>query len=102
MKCRRPSAKQRVYPQHILQRTTREKELLFEPKLLADIDVVIWIENLRDVLGRHLVKYCAVIIPMIERSKIERFDGFGFPQAQDVAGVNAITRDRRVVGHSSH
>src|SRR5438045_8835122 len=39
---------------------------------------------------------------MIKRSEVERLDGFGFPQAQDVAGADAVPRDRSVVGHTLH
>ena len=39
---------------------------------------------------------------MIECGEIERLDGFGFPQSQNVAGAYAITGDRRVVSDSFH
>src|SRR4030095_6418328 len=39
---------------------------------------------------------------MVKRGEIERFDCFRFPEPQNVAGVDSITEDRRVVRDALH
>ena len=60
--------------------------------------LVVRIEHLRDRLRLHLVLDRAVVVAVVERREVERLDGLGFPQAQRVAGADAVAEDRRVVG----
>ena len=43
----------------------------------------------------------AIIVAVVEGSKIERLDRLGSPKPQNVARVDAVTRDRRVVRGAS-
>ena len=43
-----------------------------------------------------------VVVAVVERGEIERFDRFGLPKPQDVASADAVAGDRRVVGDALH
>ena len=92
------AAEQRVDAQHVLQRATREKELLLEPEHLAPVRFVVRVEHFRDGLGLHLVLDRAVVVAVVEGLEVERLDRLGLPKAQRVAGVDAVAEDRRIVG----
>ena len=96
------AAEQRVDAQHVLQRAAREKELLLEPQLLAAMRLVVRVEHFGDGLRSHLVLDGAVVVAVVEGREVERLDGLGFPQAQRVAGADAVAEDRRVVGDAAH
>ena len=63
---------------------------------------VVRIQHFRDRFRLHLVVHRAVVVAVIERLEVERFDGLGFPKPQRVAGGDAVAGDRRVVGHAAH
>ena len=96
------AADQRLDAQHILQRAAREKELLLEPEHLALVRFVIRVEHFGDRLRLDFVLDRAVVVALVDRSKVERLDGLGFPTAQRVAGANAVAGNRRVVGDTAY
>ena len=63
---------------------------------------VVRVEHFGDRLRLDFVLDRAVVVALVERSKVERLDGLGFPKAQRVAGANAVAGDRRVVGDAAH
>ena len=95
-------AEQRVDAQHVLERATREKELLLEPEFLAAMRRVVGVEHFGDRFRIHLVLDRAVVVALVESGEVERLDGLGLPEPQGVARADAIARDRRVVGDAFH
>ena len=62
--------------------------------------IVIRIEHLGDVFGADLVVHRAVVVAVVEGGEVERFHCLGLPQPQRIAGADAETEDRRVIGHA--
>jgi len=91
-------AQPQVNADHILQRAGHEEKLLLEPQLLALEVLVVRVQYLGDVLGDYLVLDGAVVVAVIECVEIERLDGLGLPQAQAVAGADAIAQDWSIIG----
>ena len=86
--------------QHVLQGARHEEILLFEPQFLAAQLVIVRIEHLAQVLGRHSLVDGAVVVAAVENRDIEGLGGFGAPQSQGVGGVGVVTQDGRVVRHA--
>ena len=59
-----------------------KKNCCLSRSTLPCCDFVVGVEHLRDCLRRHLVLDRAVVVAVVERSEVERLDGFGFPKPQ--------------------
>ena len=91
---------QQMDADHVLQRAGDEEELLLEAEGLALDHLVVRIEHLGDVLRMHLVLDRAVVVAVVEGGEIERLDRLGLPEAEVVAGADAVAEDGGVVGHA--
>src|SRR5689334_858934 len=87
------SPEQSMNAKHVLERAARKKELLFEAKLFADRHFVIGIKDLGDVFRGHLILDCAIIVAVIKSLEVEGLDCFRFPKPEEIAGIDAITKD---------
>ncbi|OQA24790.1 MAG: hypothetical protein BWY59_02034 [Verrucomicrobia bacterium ADurb.Bin345] len=84
----------------VLDGTRDEEVLLLEPELPALLDVIVRVQDLRDVFGQHLSLVRADIIAVVEKFQVELFRRLGLPEAEVVHGVVAVTRDGNVVGNA--
>src|SRR5262245_39937575 len=88
--------------EHVLKRTSDEKELLLETQPFALLGFVIRIEDLGDVFGVHLRLHSLHVITLVEGCEIKRLDRFRLPKAQCIAGTDPITGNRRIVSDTLH
>ena len=77
--------------EHVLEGATREKELLLQSELLPAVSFIVWIENLRDRLGGHLVVDGAIVVAMIENLEVEGNKAIRLPLGG--AGIRSIEFD---------
>src|SRR5436189_6287969 len=89
-------------PKHVLQGTTAKEELLLEAELFSFCYFIIRVENLSDVFRGHLVLHRPVVIAMVKRGEIKGLDGLRFPEAEQIAGLNPVTKNWGVVGDPLH
>ena len=88
--------------QHVLQRAGHEEILLRQAQPLADRRFVVGIEHLGHRFRDQFFVHRLVVIADVERLEVERLDRLGTPQPQRIAGVDAITLDRRIVCDALH
>ena len=58
---------------------------------------VVWIKDLGQVLGKHLVRDRLNILAAVEVIQVEFFGGLGRPQPERIHGPAAIAHDRKIV-----
>src|ERR1035438_7181060 len=88
--------------ENVLQAARDEEELLGEAKLFALHVFVIWIKDLRDVLGRHLFSDRADEIALIESPEVEAFDRARGPQSHSVYSIGPVSQNRRIVWNPAY
>ena len=86
-------------PDDILQRAGHEEILLLETKLLALLDAVVRIQDLRNVFRQRFAFVGLDVIAVVEKLEIEFLRGLGRPEPQVVHRVVAVAGDRKVVGN---
>ena len=79
-----------------------EEVLLRKSQAFSDLWLVVRVEHLAQGLGESLRRHRPVVVADVKILEGERFDRLGFPQAQNVASVDPVTQDGRVVGHALH
>ena len=87
-------------PDHVLQGTGNEKELLLQTQLLSLKGLIVRVENFGDVLCHDLVMDGTVVVTHVKLLKVEGFTCFRFPEAQRVGGVDIVSKDSHVVRHT--
>ncbi len=97
-----PLAAHQVQADHVLQRAGDEEELLHQTELLADLGLVVRVEDLGDGFGRDLLVDGPIVVADVERIEVERLGRFGLPEAQQVGRRRPVAGHRRVVGHAFH
>ena len=81
--------------------TARDKEILLaEAELLSLLDIVVWIEDLRQVLGADLAVHGLLVGALVEILEVELVVCLRRPEAQVVDIPAAVADDGDVVGHS--
>ena len=82
----------KVYPDHVLKRARYEEVLLLEPQFTPLRGLIVRVENLRDVFRIDFVVHGAVVVAGIEQAEVEGTFGLGFPQPQQVCGIDAVAQ----------
>src|SRR5262245_22106993 len=93
----RPATSSLVDPEQILQGTGDEEELLLEPQNFSLDQLIVRIEDLRDVLRTHFLFDRTIIVALIVGGEIEGLDRLSLPESKQIRCTDAITQDRSVV-----
>jgi hypothetical protein len=87
-------------PAHgVLQGRGNEEVLLLQPELLALHDLIVRVEDARDVLGRVLLADGLDVVAAVEVRDVELARGLRAPEAQRVHAVGRVAGHRDVVRH---
>src|SRR5215469_8023314 len=87
---------------HILQRAGGKEILLLEPEALALRAFIVGIQDLRDVLGEHLLSDRALVIAGIEAVEVKGFGCLRRPKPQIVRSMSSVSQNWSVVGNTVH
>ena len=89
-------------PQHVLQGTGHEEDLLAQAQSFALIQFVVGVENFAQGFALHLGEHGPGVITGVEGSEVEGFRCHRRPQPQRVRCAHPVAGDRGVVGHTHH
>ena len=80
------------------QRAGNKEVLLDEAEFLAGFSLVVWVEHLAHRLSHIFLLHGLLVAAAIEGIKVKFLGGFGFPQAQEIHSLRAISGNGNVVG----
>src|SRR6516165_5977863 len=86
-----------MHAEHILQGTGHKEDLLLEPEHFPLRRLVVRIEDLCDIFRLHFLLDRAVVVALVERGEIKRFDRLSLPEPKQIAGADPVTQDGSVV-----
>ncbi len=88
--------------QHVLDRAGDEEILLLQAQTLAFQLLVVGVEDLGDRFRGDFLLDRAVIVPAVEIGEVKGLRGLRTPQAKQRAGIDAVTRDGRIIRYTNH
>src|SRR5262249_53880268 len=91
-----------VQTDDVLERTADEKVLLFEAQPLAPREIIVRVQDLREVFRDDLLFDRAVIVAHVERGEVERFRRFRLPEPQHIDRGHTVANDGRVMRDAAY
>jgi hypothetical protein len=90
-----------VSSNNILKGSTDDEILLLETEFFSFEEVIIRIENLRDIFSNVSIEHGLNVVASVEKIEVEASCSTSRPETHGVDDIVAITRSRRVVWESN-